>query len=448
MNLLGIQAALPTSATTMLSKTAAPVRLGTVAKVGAIAGGLVLAGLAAAGVWLLLDRRTSDSPLAQVPPDAAARAARDGASQLASSRAITAWNDMNRTAPGRLGLTHPSATGMYRERSESLGAAHVWPMSQVHAAAIDLSQLTGDRTSVAAIDGQLKRYLRDGAYQPGRGVQLFPQLRDRYTDDNMAIGLNYVQAFDAGGDPRDLARAEQVMPFLESMVHDNGAINWREGSTAYVADSLVGAQKLALLLATRTPDAERRTRYLEFARSLDTFVEANLRRHDGEMRDLLIDNVGSNNETAGWSNAFFSYNQGWSIGADIEWWRATGDATYLERARRTADASYEFLARDDRLWTQPPSFNANYFENLLALEAIAPRAEGDTRFRDWMGEYLDRAWTTARDPETGYFHRGGIGGYTVERDGERDQVDLLDQAGMVQMYALRAMTREQLLQVA
>ena len=448
MNVFGMQAALPRLGTSAMAGAATTARMGTAAKVGIAAGGIVLAALAAAGVWYLLDQRTSDAPLPQLAPDAARRAARDGASQIASQRAVTAWNDMNRTAPGRLGLTHPSATGMFREQNDSVGTAHVWPMSQVHAAAINLSQLTGDGSAVDAIDVQLDRYLRDGGYQPGKGVQLFPQLRDRYTDDNMAIGLNYVQAYDAGGDPQDLARAERVMPFLESMVHANGAINWREGSIAYVADSLVGAQKLALMLSTRSPDPERRARYLEFARSLDAFVEARLRRHDGEMKDLLIDNVESNNETAGWSNAFFSYNQGWSIGADIEWWRATGDEAYLERARRTADASHEFLQRDDRLWTQPPSFNANYFENLLTLEAVAPRSEGDTTFRDWMGEYLDRAWTTARDPETGYFHRGGIGGYSVVRDGQREKVDLLDQSGMVQMYALRAMTRDQLLQVA
>ncbi len=84
------------------------------------------------------------------------------------------------------------------------------------------------------------------------------------------------------------------------------------------------------------------------------------------------------------------------------------------------------------------AFNAILFRNLLALDAVAP----DPRYRATMTAYLDRAWREARDPATGLFDRGGIGSYTAGK------ADALDQAGLVQLYALAALPSSKLGEVA
>lgn len=381
----------------------------------------------------------SDKPFAKLGPGDASRGASSAVARRSADRAMIAWNEMNHgTEDGRT-LSLPGSTpGMYRNQASENTPAHVWPMSQVQAAALGVAALTGSAGAVRLLDPIMDRHIHGGAYQPDidHGGD-----HNRYTDDNMAIGLNYIQAYRQSGDRAYVGKAEAILPFLEGMVNEQtGGLNWREGSTAYVADSLAGAQKFALLLAQDTTDPGIRDRAVAFAHKLDAFTEANLRAHDGDKAGLLLDNVQSNNETAQWKDLIFSYNEGWSIGADIEWYRTTGDLAYLDRARTTADATlryYDAQAGGDGLWKQPPSFNANFFENLLALEAIDPPADGSRPYEQRLEQYLDRAWNEARDPESGWFHQGGIGSFTG--GDSSGHVDTLDQAGMVQMYALLAM---------
>ena len=94
--------------------------------------------------------------------------------------------------------------------------------------------------------------------------------------------------------------------------------------------------------------------------------------------------------------------------------------------RATAAATVAWLARDDRLWHQPPVFNAIAFRGLLAVHDVTPVAG----LTDLIDGYLDRAWLEARDPETGLFTRRGIGSY--------DGRPAIDQAGLAQLYAVRA----------
>ena len=98
--------------------------------------------------------------------------------------------------------------------------------------------------------------------------------------------------------------------------------------------------------------------------------------------------------------------------------RATGDPASLAAARDTANAAVAWLARGERLWHQPPVFNAIAFRGLLAVHDLVP-VEG------LLGQ-IDGS----RDPATGLFTRKGIGSY--------DGRPAIDQAGLVQLFAVRA----------
>ncbi len=397
-----------------------------------------------------------EPPFAQLVPSDAAQGAQDIDSRTAAERAVSAWNALNDTTDQpNGGLPSPQGSGLYRDTTtgKEPRTGSVWSHSQVQAGALNLSALTGDRSIVDTLDKQMQHFLWTGGYQPQiNPIPIFdPRGHEHYSDDNMAIGLNYVQQYDQTGDTAALDKAEKVVDFVMSM-EDGTGLNWRTGSTSYVADSITGAQKLALMVAERRP--QRKEEFVAFAKRLEQFQETRLRVRDGDREGLVRDNVMSDNETAGWSEAVFSYNEGWTIGADIEWFKLTGEQRYLDRARHTADRTLEYFEKVDKdgLWKQPASFNANFFENLLALDQIDPAKSGETRPYDYeqvFSDYLDRAWNDARDPKTGYFNRNGFGMYGItEADRAAGAMTSIDQAAMVQMYALRAMTAQQRNEVA
>jgi hypothetical protein len=78
----------------------------------------------------------------------------------------------------------------------------------------------------------------------------------------------------------------------------------------------------------------------------------------------------------------------------------------------------------DLLWKEPPAFTAIAYRALLE-----DRTDAGDVVNVW-DPYLDRLVTEARDLDTGWYTRGGIGSY--------DGRPTIDQAAVVQMLALRS----------
>jgi hypothetical protein len=120
-------------------------------------------------------------------------------------------------------------------------------------------------------------------------------------------------------------------------------------------------------------------------------------------------------DTAQWS-----YNQGSVIAADVLLYRTTGDRSVLARAEGLADASIAYF---NSRWKhdEPPEFAALFFRGLLGLADTDGRAD----YVAAAERYADDSWSTERDPHTGLFRYSG-------------KADLLQQAGLVQLYAALA----------
>lgn len=332
-----------------------------------------------------------------------------------TERAKGSWDALQQA----VGL--PGAPGIFRENAQTLKPATVWPVGQALAGALDLAQLTGNYQDVDSIMGSLALYEKNGAYTPGvvGGNRLW--------DDNAWIGLDFLQAYNQTGNQDYVKAAEAMFPFMLEGLHQDGGLYWEENNPRMTRNTCGNgpAIQYALRLYMVTKDEK----YLDFAKNLDGFMNEKLRSPEG----LYWDNLADNGEL---SKDIYSYNQGTPIGADVLWYRVTGDKKYLDRATQTAQATLDHFAKNDGLWKQAPCFNAILFRNLLALDQVAP----DPRYRATMDAYLERAWTQARDPETGLFTKGGIGAYAGH--------DALDQGGMTQMYALQAWPKDKLLDVA
>ncbi len=348
-----------------------------------------------------------------------------------SARAVEAWRVLvataTRPAEGRLEVR----AGPWR----SSGRSAVWPLSQVLHAAVDVAglQTPPSTATVDALRATLAGYRsRDrGPDGSRRAYAPFPGDGAHYYDDNAWIGLALGQwagqLLGAGDDAGGLlaqAEARAVLAALAEGEAPGGGIRWRAGDPSVNTCSTGPTAELALRIHLTTGDAQA----LELAGRCRHFLAVRLRRADGLYADH-VDGAGRVEPTV------WSYNQGTPLGADVLWARATGQDEALASAQETAFAALTHFA-GDRLWSQPPAFNAIFFRNLLALHAARP----DPVLVDALDGYLERVWAEGRDPRTGLFTAGGIGSY--------DRRPTIDQAALVQLYALRAWPRERWADVA
>ncbi len=336
--------------------------------------------------------------------------------QLApAADAAAAWKALTATSEvrGERGVFHAHPGAPYH--------ASVWAMSQVLNGAIDMAGQSGDWSEVSAITARLASMYGDGPWSDG--LPIVPSswsigARPFY-DDNAWVALDLLQAYRGTGDRSWLDRTQQLVPFFQSGVRDDGGVLWGrdepEPSVNTCSAGPVGQVFAQLYAATGNRE------HLDTAIRIERYLVANLRQPDG----LYGDNV---DLASGQVDAkLFSYNQGTPIGLQLELYRATGDRSYLDRARQTAASAVRWMSTGDTMWNQLPSFNAIFFRNLLALDEVAP----DPSYRALLDTYLQRALRDGLDPETGLYTAGGIPQY-----GPRGNV--LDQAGMVQMFALAA----------
>lgn len=337
----------------------------------------------------------------------------DGAAITTSAeRAAEAWRALRDTAFTRTGRGLAVLDPPVRRS----GPAAVWPLGQVLVAHADLELIgRADADEGRALAALLRRY--DGP-DPAAGYGPFPGDRERYFDDNAWIGLWALQRHAQTGDPAMLAEAGRVAAFVASGQTPDGGVRWvdRPDSPRSTCATAPFAA-LALRLVRATGDQ----RWQAPAEAALAFLATELRTSDGLYRD--------NVDVAGRIDpALWSYNQGTPVGALVQLHLVTGAAEPLDQAIATAEAALAHYGTDDRLWSQPPAFNAIFFRNLVQLDAVVEQPAA------WaaLDGYLDRVWATARDGRSGLLFGGSIGRY--EQSG-------IDQAALVQLFAIQAAGR-------
>jgi hypothetical protein len=305
--------------------------------------------------------------------------------------------------------------------------AYNWPLVRAWAALLDVAGMPGAGAEPLAAAGRLgaslERYWDARGNPPGYTSYVVPPLGpggDKFYDDNAWAGLAHVQHHRLTGDPAALARARQVFELLADGWDDNpihpspGGVFWVRADWNRDRNVVSNAPSagLALHLHTLTGEAS----YVQWAERMYAWTRRTLLAPDGLYWDHI--DLDGAIERSQWT-----YNQGTMIGAGVLLHRATGDPAYLDDARRTADIALERYGRGHGYAEQPLAFNAIFFRNLLLLQAQT----GDGKYRRALQAYADEVWRTARDPNSGLFHTGPTGPFT-----------LLDQAAAIQLYALLA----------
>lgn len=379
------------------------------------------------GLPLVLVLLVGVSPMAS--PVAAAPAV-----QTDASRAAFAYQAMQTY------FYHPDVQ-LYQDPYPQNGGnpySYVWPFSQAMAATNYLSgisraggQYTSDVTE--RLNG-LTRYWNPTPTSnnppsppsppspPGYASYVMPPLGQGgniFYDDNEWVALALIQHYQLTGDPFALSRAEQLFQLFQYGWDTNpshpcpGGVYWTQASWSHDRNTISNAPaaEVGLHLYLITHQAS----YLASAKQMYDWVNSCLLAPNGLYWDH-IDLAGNINTTE------WSYNQGVMLGASVLLFRATGDASYLQRAQQIAQTALNYYGTSGRWYTQDVIFNAIFFKNLLQLYAI----HADGQYLSAMRAYSATLWQSV-DPRTGLLELQ-----------PSQPVPLLNQAGLVQLYALLA----------
>lgn len=272
---------------------------------------------------------------------------------------------------------------------------------------------TGYWTSAQALDAVLDGYERTGDPRLAAVVAAAYDAQDRagwtrdWFDDECWMALALLRAHDLLGDARYLDTALRLAGDVRANAPDAscrgttpGGLWWDRAHTEKATAANAGAALLAARIAERTGDAG----WLAFARDTYAGWRAN-------MVDPATGAVADHLDRAGvkvWWR--FTYDEGTMIGAALELWRATGDASYLADARRMAGA---VLAAE----TRPTPLGDVLFDGAACggdcdqfkgighryLSALADADPGVPGLAALLAADAAAAWSLARDPSTGTF---------------------------------------------
>jgi uncharacterized protein YyaL (SSP411 family) len=225
-----------------------------------------------------------------------------------------------------------------------------------------------------------------------------PDDSDKYYDDNEWMVITLVEAYRDTQDVRYLDRAEAAMNFALSGWDEvlGGGIYWKEDHKSKNTCSNGPAAEAALALARY----RNREGYLRWAKRIVEWTNRTLQAPDGTFWDN-IDRTGKRQRTR------WTYNTALMLRADLDLYRFTREASYLDEAKRLAQASVkEFINPATGAFRDDALFSHLLVEAFLDLykETKEPYLLDTARKN---AEFLVRS---VRDPTGGYFTSWKVAG--------------------------------------
>jgi hypothetical protein len=260
-----------------------------------------------------------------------------GGAVRACGRAVEGQNG-SCTAWARPALTRASAAADALMYSYDPNTAY-WPSSWWNSAValatvIDYMRQTGDTRYAWIVD---RTYQVDRVAFPAGARSSDPIEGDfisRSTDDSEWWALAWLDAYDLTHDARYLDEAVTIANYVQGLWDTGtcgGGVWWDRERTYKNAVTNGLWVRLTAELHNRIGGD---TLWLGRATTAwHWFTASGLINSAGLVNDGLTNSCANNGQTV------WSYNQGLAIGAGVEIWRATGDASALSTARRLADAA-------------------------------------------------------------------------------------------------------------
>jgi hypothetical protein len=369
------------------------------------------------------ERREASSAIASPPPSPLTQSPAPSPRTVSPARSpLAAARNAYRALKRHFGAPH----GLFSKYADDPRYAGAWAVAQAMDGAVGLSTLPGGGVASGQIEDlfhALRFYWDGSASTPGYDKAVRAPLGPgghKFYDDNALIGLALVRGYKVTHDPAMLARAEQVFDFEKSGWDRNaahpfpGGVFWKQSQKSHDRNtvSTAGAAQLGLHLYLLTGKQDD----LDWVLRMYDWVNSTLRAPNG----LYWDHVGLAGKI---DKTLWSYNQGLMLGDAALLSKATGNQTYLQRARAIADKAIAYYRRGNRLDRQRPIINGIFFANLLGFDQLTPNPA-----------YLGAAESYAAYMERNVDRLSGVLRVSP-------QPFLLDQASLVQVNAYIALAR-------
>ncbi len=221
----------------------------------------------------------------------------------------------------------------------------------------------------------------------------------RAIDDSAWWGLAWVAAYDRTGDQRYLSMATTIADYV-NQYWDTGTCGggvWWDRERTYKNAITNGLYlRLAASIHRRTSGD---TVWLQRTRTAATwYLNSGLINSSNLVNDGLTQDCHNNGQTV------WTYNQGLAIGGLVEAWRATGDTTLLDAARRLGDASMTGLTTNGILTESCDVGQSACDDNQKQFKGIFSRyladlavATGTSSYRTFAQRQADSIWADDRD---------------------------------------------------
>ncbi|GAA3533069.1 glycoside hydrolase family 76 protein [Amycolatopsis ultiminotia] len=222
----------------------------------------------------------------------------------------------------------------------------------------------------------------------------------RAVDDTAWWGLAWTAVYDRTHDSRYLTEATTIADYVQGFWDPGtcgGGVWWDSERTYKNAVTSGLYLRLAAALHVRIPGD---TEWGRRARTAgDWYLGSGLINASGLVNDGLTADCANNGQTV------WTYNQGLAVGGFVELWRATGEQSYLDTARRLADAAMTglteggVLVESCDLGTGSCDDNQKQFKGVFAryLGDLAD-ATGEQAYRDFARQQGVAIWQQDRDP--------------------------------------------------
>ncbi len=289
----------------------------------------------------------------------------------------------------------------------------LWPLCAYIQAANEIEVLRPQEKAMKPIVKAIDKYWINTKPVPAyQDYVTKEKVTTKYYDDNQWVAIAYMDAFSRTGKKKYLRESKKIYDFmlfgLDSVA--GGGIYWREKDMTTKNTCSNGPGVLvALKLYQESPKAE----YLKTAIDVYNWTKSNLQSPEGVYWDnIQIPSLKINKDT-------YTYNTGTMLQSAVLLYNITKDKKYFDEAKRVAKAGRAHFFKNNRLpneyW-----FNAVMLRGYLELYKI-------DRNTDWINFFktdADAIWEKERNEKN--------------LVGTRPEKRLIDQAAMIEIYALLA----------
>ena len=311
--------------------------------------------------------------------------------------------------------------------------SYLWPFSGSLSAVRAIYSATGDTAWLGVIDEKVLPGLecyRDLNRTPAAFASYIntAPASDRFYDDNVWLGIDFAELYQASGCKKYLDEAVEIWKFIESGTDSilGGGIYWCE-QKKHSKNTCSNAP--GTVYAVRLYEATGDSVYLQSAKELYDWTRENLQDPEDK---LYFDNV---NLEGNISKAKFAYNSGQMLEAAALLYKATGDSAYLAQAQEIAASAFPYFFNGGTAVDEQGEFpllnSGNIWFTTIMMRGFMELylIDGNPEYMNAFDRNLNYAWNSMRDPETGLFSEDWSG------KTHKDRKWLLTQNAMAEMYA-------------